>query len=513
MPLADISFGWRHWALPVGACFGVVVALTLAGRAASWVPETRGGGDRTAAERADPPHENIVAAAAEIVPPTKVALAADWPPEPIVVNHDSPIIALAASQIPAAAPAKAIAAGKRTDAKVRPPRSAAEITAELAALPEIGLHTFGVDRAHFGRAGVGHPALALFDSRPDLGTLPLLRGEACELSPGKAQALRIASSQLRGSIGRIAAAARVSDTPKGQEAVLARPIALVERATEEWPSLVAWMMQAEGEPARRTLIELLSKAPGPAATRTLAARAVFDPAPDLRRRATLALRRRPADDARPFLLAALQYPWPAAADHAAAAFVAMKDVAAVPDLVRLLSAPDPAGPCPGVDGESVRRDMVRINHSQSCQLCHAPSSDVRDSVRAPVPSPDRSLPFSFDTSRNSYYAPKPPPSRSPGEAFIRAEVTYLRPDFSIDLPVESPGPWPKMQRYDFVVRTRGIKSWEDVPTADTYPQRESVLRALRTLTGSDFGDRAEDWRAGLRDDPRFEANPTVAKGQ
>jgi hypothetical protein len=486
----------------------------LAWRAASWVPETHSGSGRTAAERAEPLKENIVAAAAEIVPATKVALAADWPPEPTVVIHDSPIIApSAATEIPAAAPAKAIAAGKRMDARVRPTRSAAEITAELAELPEIGLHTFGVDRAHFGRAGVGHPALALFDSRPDIGTLPLLRGEACELSPGKAEALRIASSQLRGSIGRIAAAARVSDTPQGQEAVLARPVAIVKRATEEWPSLVAWMMQAEGDPARRTLIELLSQSPGPAATRTLAARAVFDPAPDLRHRATRALKRRQADDARPFLLAALQYPWPAAADHAADALVALKDVAAVPDLVRLLGAPDPAGPCPGVDGEPVRRDMVRINHSQSCQLCHAPSTNVRDSVRAPVPSPDRPLPFSFDISRNSYYAPKPPPSRSPGEAFIRAEVTYLRPDFSIDLPVASPGPWPKMQRYDFVVRTRNIKSWEELPTAETYPQRESVLRALRSLTGRDFGDRAEDWRAGLRDDPRFAADLTVAQGQ
>src|SRR5262249_50833931 len=83
---------------------------------------------------------------------------------------------------------------------------------------------------------------------------------------------------------------------------------------------------------------------------------------------------------------------------------------------------------------------------------------------------------------------------------IRADVTYLRPDFSVALPVENPGLWPKMQRYDFFVRTRPAQPWEaDRPaTGGAYPQREAVLRALRQITGQDFGERSEDWRAGLR---------------
>jgi hypothetical protein len=33
-------------------------------------------------------------------------------------------------------------------------------------------------------------------------------------------------------------------------------------------------------------------------------------------------------------------------------------------------------------------------------------------------------------------------------------VTYLRQDFSVLQTVEKPGKWPKMQRYDYVVRVR-----------------------------------------------------------
>jgi hypothetical protein len=144
--------------------------------------------------------------------------------------------------------------------------------------------------------------------------------------------------------------------------------------------------------------------------------------------------------------------------------------------------------------------------------------DSRDLVRGPVPSPDQPLAPSFPATgrRNSYGSiPVAPAQTSPGSPgttyFIRADVTYLRPDFSVALPVDNPGPWPKMQRYDFVVRTRSIKPWESTESSDSYPQRESVLRVLRTLSGQDYGDRAEDWRAGLRDDPRFAPTLRVAK--
>ena len=38
--------------------------------------------------------------------------------------------------------------------------------------------------------------------------------------------------------------------------------------------------------------------------------------------------------------------------------------------------------------------------------------------------------------------------------FVRADVTYLRQDFSVMQSVENPGKWPALQRFDFLVRIR-----------------------------------------------------------
>ena len=35
---------------------------------------------------------------------------------------------------------------------------------------------------------------------------------------------------------------------------------------------------------------------------------------------------------------------------------------------------------------------------------------------------------------------------------VRADITYLRPDFSANLTVAQADPWPAAQRFDFVVR-------------------------------------------------------------
>ncbi len=86
--------------------------------------------------------------------------------------------------------------------------------------------------------------------------------------------------------------------------------------------------------------------------------------------------------------------------------------------------------------------MVRINHLGNCLLCHAPSVSADDPVRGVMPSRDRL------TSASQYGQ-----TESPG-LFVRADVTYLRQDFSVVQPVDKPGPWPHSQRYDYLVRTR-----------------------------------------------------------
>src|SRR5262249_10946381 len=70
------------------------------------------------------------------------------------------------------------------------------------------------------------------------------------------------------------------------------------------------------------------------------------------------------------------------------------------------------------------------------------------------------------------------------QLLIRADITFLKPDFSTTLEVQKPGPWPRLQRFDFLVRTREATA-EEVEEArrprSTYPQRQAVLWAIREL--------------------------------
>jgi hypothetical protein len=484
----NLSIGWRPWAVPLAVIAGLAPAVVVAGWAASEQPESE--------VRSAPALPAVAVTPPSAAPQAAVPLAApEQMPEAVVESVDSePVAPSVVPDQPETNPARIVTIPTHGPIKRAAVRTEAQITADLANCPEIGLQTFGVDIATFSRSGTAHPALALFDSRPDLGRLPLRRGDDCQLSRPAGRRLFQGSIRLRRALGMLGC----SYACDARGRYVPPPIATVAWAAEEWPTLVVWMLQAEGEPARTLLIDLLGRASVPAATQALVGRALFDPSPALRLRAANLLKGRPPADARAILLAALQYPWPAAADHAANALVALGDTDAVPDLVRLLDGPDPAGPCPGPDGSTVRRDVVRINHSHSCQLCHAPSTDSTDQLRTPVPSPYRQLPPSFETrGMGNYYSHKPSVPASPGTEYVRADVTYLRPDFSMLLPVEYPGPWPKMQRYDFVVRTRLLRPGENVPASESYPQREAVLRALRALTHQDFGDRSADWRAGL----------------
>ncbi len=118
------------------------------------------------------------------------------------------------------------------------------------------------------------------------------------------------------------------------------------------------------------------------------------------------------------------------------------------------------------------REVVRVNHLRNCLLCHAPATGRIGPVPGLVPSPEQPLPSPFSAA---YY------SGSSG-TFVRADVTYLRQDFSVPQPVARPGNWPTYQRYDYLVRTR-YPTREELakePPA-TYPQREAVRWALREL--------------------------------
>jgi hypothetical protein len=355
------------------------------------------------------------------------------------------------------------------------------------------------------RNGSPHPVLEWFDHMDGLRGLPVLRGAACQLSPDAGRHLDEAARRLRGEFAGMAAAAAAARPGTRASALLPYRTRLEESgyAAGDAPLLLQ-MLQCDGEAQRGLLVDLLDRADGPAAGRALAHLALFEPDPDLRTLAAQALASRPPAEARRVLLDAFRHPWPAAADHAADALAVLADRGAVPALVRLLDAPDPAGPFSADDGTVVVREVVRVNHLHNCLLCHAPSVDRNDVARAGVPSPDRPLPppsqVQSPGSQSPYGA-----SGAPDQMFVRFDVAYLRQDFSLMLDVAAPGLWPKQQQFDFFVRTRPAQA-DDLArdtAGDTYPQREAVLRALRLLTGQYFGDKAADWRAGLSGGPRL----------
>ena len=240
------------------------------------------------------------------------------------------------------------------------------------------------------------------------------------------------------------------------------------------PSLVQ-TLQAEGPGQRLVLVEQLAKVEGSQASRLLAQRALYDTAPTVREAAVRALNDRPREEYREVLVDGLAYPWAPVADHAAEALVALQDRGAVPRLLEVLDKPAPDQPRPIIEGgKPMVKELVRINHFRNCLMCHAASFSADDRVPGPVPTAGKPLPV-------QYYAGA---RRSlPDSNFVRADVTYLRQDFSVKQPVADAAPWPEEQRYDYVVRSRPATRDEiDSSTeAGTSPQREAVQYALREL--------------------------------
>jgi len=417
--------------------------------------------------------------------------------------------------------------------KRRDRQSADELSRQLLAAPELDLDTEPgtsarlVADARRGDARFAHPVFEPLLRRPDLHGLPIAMGADCQLGRDAAVSLQGLSQELRMHLsqcgGRANMDGRIDATGLRQR--------LLQGDNGNWgredalPTLVQ-MLQPEDPPVRLLLVGLLARMPGRAASAALAGRAVFDLSPEVREAAVRALKERPRDEYRQPLLDGLRYPWAPAADHAAEALVALNDRQSLPSMAELLGRLDPAGPVPrafhDIDparlgaqepgrltavalderqgGErrtrlmaepgglppSVKaspgevyavREVVRVNHLRNCLLCHPPSLARTDPVRGAVPSPGR---------------PLEPPARAydgdPNGSFVRADVTYLRQDFSVAQPVDRPGKWPAYQRYDYLVRTRYPTEDELAKKAPaTYPQREAVRWALREL-GAAAGD-------------------------
>jgi hypothetical protein len=257
------------------------------------------------------------------------------------------------------------------------------------------------------------------------------------------------------------------------------------------------MVMVEGPSFRRSLVSHMgANVKMGASAVILAQRAVFDLDPDVRTLAIEALSHHKTENYLPTLLDALHHPWAPAAAHAAEALAALKPHEALPQLVEMLAQPDPTAPfTKRVDGKQVKvvRELVAVNHLRNCLLCHAPSTSQKDIIRGPLPTPGVPIP----TSSAVYYAERN------AAALIRADITYLKQDFSVMQPVKDHGVWPEQQRFDYLVRVRPLTAAENAAfkrqqrakkTPPLSEHKQVILYTLRELTGQDAGTSVAEWR-------------------
>jgi hypothetical protein len=283
-------------------------------------------------------------------------------------------------------------------------------------------------------------------------------------------------------------------------------LAKADRARQEHVTRarIAALMQVlapESADLRLGLVKYLSAVAHPEATRALARLVLFSAEDEVRQAAVDALQVRRERDYTAVLLQGLRYPWPAVARRAADALVRLERTDLVPQLVDALDEPDPRAPVVReVNGkkETVARELVRVNHHRSCLLCHAPGNTGTvspESLTAAVPVPGEPLP----SPSQGYVTTSP-------DLLIRVDVTYLRQDFSALQPVADANPWPEMQRFDYLVRTRALTDEEAEAFRRQFGTREpdrpspyqrAVLAALRELTGRDTEPTAAAWRRTL----------------
>lgn len=250
------------------------------------------------------------------------------------------------------------------------------------------------------------------------------------------------------------------------------------------------------------LVNYLSTISHVEATRALARLAIFSRDEDARKAAIEALKVRRERDYTEILVNGLRYPWPVVARRAALAIAKMERKDLLPQLIDVLEQPDPRAPVTReIKGKSIPvvREMVRVNHHRNCLLCHAPGNTGKvsaDAVSAEVPVPGQPL-----TPPSGGYATSQP------DILVRVDVTYLRQDFSTFLAVADANPWPEMQRFDFLVRTREVSDDEATAYREKLKPREAgefspyhraVLTALRELTGRDTAPTPEAWRRLLK---------------
>lgn len=374
----------------------------------------------------------------------------------------------------------------------------------------------------------------LIEQRADLAGLPFSMGDACRLSSGDRKEFKRAVElvQQMSFSARQRDDARQGDRWKTFDAN--RQCKDFDGLEDRFCAAACMQMTALDSTAFRLgLVQRLAaydKSDGDkeAATQALTKLAVFGEDAELRRSAVAALQKRGLGSDTALLLRGLRYPWPSIARTTAETVAELKRDDLVPELIKILDEPDPRAPASRAAGDktvSFVREVVKINHHRNCLLCHPPGNtpdvmtlkpwedgnkrvlekdveavwvnitkQAEDILVGAVPTPGEELPSASD-GYSSFRSP---------DVLVRADITYLRQDFSLAQKVENAKPWPEMQRFDYLVRTRVVSEKEatayrgELTTAGPSPYHAAALAALRRLTGRDAGTTAAAWREALK---------------
>jgi hypothetical protein len=419
-------------------------------------------------------------------------------------------------------------AAKPKSRQERDQARAREEQARVKATEKITKFIVNINRLN--EKGTDHFVKLLQANRDDLAGLPFVMGDACRQSAGRSAEFVTGVSLVRDSqrvetkskapplLDPATEANKFWGGYRMQSALNKKRNAPLEADKNEVdPARIAALMQIlapEDKEFRKGLVKHLAKMDHAEATRALARLAIFSFDDEIRRPALEALKSRPSERYTEVLVAGLRYPWPAVARNAGEAIAQLECKDLIAQLVTMLDEPDPRAPADTVlNGKKTLavREVVRVNHHRSCLMCHSPANanlrqpfqggveNVGRFVTAPVPLPG--VPFPTPSPGDFYGSQFSSP-----ELHVRVDVTYLRQDFSMMQPVKDAAPWPEMQRFDFLVRTRAVtaedaaayRDWLRQQSPDYLaPHRSAALLALRALTGHDAEPTAKAWRAVL----------------
>jgi hypothetical protein len=349
--------------------------------------------------------------------------------------------------------------------------------------------------------------LAHLNRRTELRGLPFVMGDACRMPADQSTSFQNSVQAVRNGLeadsGR---RSRSNEIPDGEHTAFWNSYFRETngQGTRNAPGIAALtqILAPERMPMRAGLVQRLSQSDRPEATRALARAAIFDPAGEVQGAARRALKDRPPEQYTDVLMHGLRYPMGIVAERAGVAMIVLDRKDMLPMLANFLSEPPPGDPVPTTVNEKkvcVVREMVRINHHRNCLLCHPPSNTGNDDeVPGVIPSPGTPFP---ESPRDAYGS-----ARFSGDAMVRADTTYLRQDFSMMMPVANAAPWPEMQRFDFLVRSRVVEGKEldalqqrvkQRPADRLSPNHVAALRVLRQLTGRDAAPTREAWQQVL----------------